>query len=449
MVKTRKPLGISAIIGLMVVFVALVGAGIFGYTKFFGSIAGDEGDTGDAGDLAVGEGDRYSAVTFAVDATEADSANQDDEADVGIDFFKWNPTVQAKLADKEIIDCSMNPDGESQATYKNYWDGSSRNFEIEHFCAINYYDFWKGFTAGDEEVKLASLADAEAVSGCTDKSTVAGAGAINSTSTCTLSAGECFLVTMNENADSDEEDVIPTAFVVCMPERTKLNVEQIEAGGIDITGSFRYNGEAITSGQTKLDGVCDDSEDNAIDIGSSLNGVVDSSLTSATTSWTADCDVTIELKKDGYKMIVLNPISSDDTEKGYMKVDTWGFNATTADNGLASVAVSGGSVAYDVTDFTDGILHASMSVCGIAISDNSGSDALSDDANDKLYDVSCMKNIVYGEKITIPIKVGSTTVFYQSANYSDTTLSTAEQLIDLSLIGIESTTDAIGQNLTA
>jgi hypothetical protein len=393
------------------------------------------------------------------------STAQDSEADYDIDIFRWDESKNSDLANDYYLDCS----GATPVTF----DGDKTQYDVPEsaFCEINPYKWWQNtnFNAGDSETKIddhlsLEKADLKDVDDGTESNYM-----------WHLAASQTYLVTYTEGAATDNEDVIPGAFLVTSASKSSTFTDgQLDDGSVNIRFTVSYYSDATDSAHArfKVDGVAEDSENNENDLSSSLGGLVDSSLTTAT-SVNYDGTVVVEVTRDGYGIILKNPLAQSATEKPYLTVTPYGegTNGTAFPSSSAAWEEYGtgdlsGDVGYGTTvqATNDQIIWQDFSFCGESISDSSTSDSVKK-GDEKLYEPSCFvnaatkKNGVWGiwdddSKIEMTWSISSLTVDYDSAvNATNGALdyasgSSPEVIADIDAFSVHDTTsDFVAQTL--
>jgi hypothetical protein len=365
------------------------------------------------------------------------SGAQDAEGDLDYDIFEWNDADNAELANtKHYLDCA----GVVPATF----DGTNTDIDIvdANMCDVNINKFWSSFTAGDSELKVDDVlvlvkADLDDVDG--------------STTSYQLKTNDVYLVTVTEGADADEDDVIPHAFLITSANTTTLNVEDILDGTVKIRFENKYESDAVAASKTRLSGSCTDDEDNEPQLDSSLNGFVDSSLTTATTI-TADCVINVEVTEDGYKVALMNELANSNSERAYLQVDPYGENGTAVWSEYGTNGLTG-DVGFSITT-NSSIVWEGMSVGTAQITSDSTTDAVVL-GGEKLYAESYgfFKDITKGSPMVIPVSISEIKVDYDASTAGGNwqidanSGSSAEAIADFNLVGHEATTDIIGQTL--
>ena len=386
---------------------------------------------------------------IAIDGSDA----QDAEADVDIDIFEWDASKNSNLKSKGYLDCGM-------ATPAKF-DGTKTTVDIPSnaYCDINQYKFWgnAGFTVGDTETKVDDYLTPAGV----DREDVDGGG-----NTTKLDPSKVYLVTVGEGATTDDEDVIPIAFLIGSEPTTTLDPSDLAAETATVRYQFRYYSDAGAHSKLKFGGSWEDDQDNSGDLDSDLNGTVDSTLTT-NTSIKLSGTIEVEVKEDGYALVLLNPLATSNTERGYLNVNPYGET----DNGGSETWIPYGSgnltgdVGYPATldSTSDQIIWSSSAFCGADITTSSSTDAVSN-GNENLYEPSCFdtfaerKNGIYGlfddgATMEIQFSLDDVQVDYDAATGGQTETvecnsgSSGENLFDISLVTVESTTDRMAKTL--
>lgn len=444
----------QAILGVGVLFVvALVAVFAFGGTQQ--SVSNKDL----AKEIATETGTKaFGGYDFEMQTTALDgSSAQDSEADVDIDLFEWNPEKNDDLVDDHYLDCSM-------ATPARF-DGTNTQIELQekNFCDINPYKFWQdsNFYGGDSETKIDDhlilvKADLKDVDDGTE-----------SNYAYHVAAGKTYLVTVTESASTDNEDIVPFAFLFTSAKETTFDPSEMENGNINVRFIAKYYSEAIAHSKKKVSGTYEDSEDNDGDLDSGLAGIVDSSLTTAT-AVDIDGNIELELSADGYALLLENPLAQSNSEKPYLVVTPYGLSTGDGvewaweEYGTGNLT---GDVGYGTTAVpsSDEIIWQAFDVCGITITDSSTSDAVKG-GDEKQYEPSCFTDAserkmgVYGlfdddAKLVIDYSIDTVTVDYDLAvNASNAQLdyasgSSPEVIADIDLVSLQASTDAIAQTL--
>ena len=395
--------------------------------------------------------------TRAMDGSDA----QDQEYDIDIDLFIWDPDENNELSSgKEYyLDCS----GSTPAVF----DGTHTQITVTeaNLCKLNPYKFWRdsSFTGGDSETKIddyLTLAKADLVD-----YDVAG------TSHFHVSNEITYLVTVTENASTDIGDVVPFGFLFESVQTTTLDPDELENGNIDVVFAIDYYSDAASgaaASKLKISGECEDSEGNAYDLTSALVGIVDSSLTTETTV-DIDCVIEVEIKDDGYAMPLVNDLAESDSERAYIVFTPYGMGANATELSLAweeyGTGDFKGDVAFNVTTTgvagTDRVIQQGSSACGYTLTTSSTSDAITN-GDENLYEPNCFVSSAeekFGIKgvfdkggvLKIPIKITQILVDYDAtANASTGVLeygstSSPEVLFDIDLVLMQATTDRLAQ----
>lgn len=382
---------------------------------------------------------------------------QDAAADIDIDIFEWDPSKNGDLVDDHMVDCS----GVTPAMF----DGSSTQTDVPQnaFCGINVYKFWSdpNYNAGDSETKLSEhLKIVKA-----DLDDIGGSG----TTSYHLNNEKVYLVTIAEGAAADTDDLVPMAFLFEASSETTLDASELENGNINVRFSVDGYADAGANSKLTVSGTYEDSEDNDGTLTSALAGIVDTSLTTATTI-DLDGTVAVEVNKNGYALILKNPLFQSNSEKAYVTVSPYGegTNETAYPSSSAAWEEYGtgdltGDTAYGntVQVTNDQIIWAGFDFCGYTITDSSTSDAVKD-GDEKIYEPSCWnlekRNGVWGiwdnnAEIEMDFHIDTVPVDYDAAvNATNAQLdyasgSSPEVFADIDLVGMESTSDLLAQTL--
>jgi len=366
---------------------------------------------------------------------------QDSEDDMDVDIFVWDADKNSDLLDKNYVDCS----GAKPALHS----GSSNQITLaeENFCKLNVYKMWASWTAGDTETKFSEELS-QAAKDLDDVDASAG------TTSATLRANQVYLVTFAEVADGDEDDVIPMAFLMKSDGKTIFDPTEFENGNVNTRFNIKYYNDAAAASKVKIGGECTDSEDNNPTLTSALNGLVDSSLTSATTI-DVDCDIEVEVTKDGYGLFLYNELAQSNAEQAYLSIEPYGVNSTNAWVEYGGQGLTG-DIGFSATAANSSIVWQGMEACGEVITSDSSTDAVVM-GNEKIYASSsnCLSDNVFdaGATVTIPIHIDSVKVDYDAAVDADDAQidcasgSSPEPFADINLVGLESSSDMIGQTL--
>jgi len=385
--------------------------------------------------------------TAEFDFKSIDPSAQDSDDDVDLDIFEWDESANADLVRKAYVDCA----GVTPANF----NGIDIDVELadENFCKVNYYKYWQdsGFTGGDSELKLDDyLRLKEADVGLKTHSTP---------DYITLTAGKTYLVTVKESATTDNQDVVPFAFLMTSAKETTLNVEDILDGTVRVDFIYRYYADAGTEGKFKLGGECEDSEEGSTTLDSTLEGALDNSITANTTGVDITCDLSVEITADGYALIMDNPLADSSSEKSYLQAKVWGESWTNATHGtwqeiaedatykIKYAAADPGAAGY-YTMWEETVLD------GVTITSDSTTNC---DVNNeaKLRDTPALsKNIKDdGSEIIVPVKFlkivkvwsgGTSASGSASTEDGDEILADSDNLLDMTMYSCEGGTDLFG-----
>jgi len=404
-------------------------------------------------------GTPFSSYVSSWEFTAQDSAAQDDADDVDVVVMEWDETKNADLVSKGYLDCS----GATPVLF----DGDNREVDIaeENLCAINIYKglndaSWTGGTIENVlddylKVKQADMAVEDADDGADE--------------TVVLSTSKVYLVVVSEVATTDDEDVIPFAFLLAADGTTNLDATSYEDGSITVFFNYQYFSEAGAHSKLQISGECNDDEDNSgINLGASLDGAIHTSLTTGTTI-TLDCEVYVEVTEDGYAFPLVNDLATSTSEEAYIVFGPYGENTTQGswiEYGSTGLT---GDVAYSSANGdTAQILWQGSSACGVTLTDSSSTDAVKGGA-ENLYEslntcfAASSENygngaivglVDDGATLTIPVKIVEVMVDYDLATAANDEIvsaaegSSAESFFDIDLIGLESSTDRLAQTLS-
>lgn len=422
----------------LIIGVGAIGTGIYAIYSFSTTQETALGGDSELNVLTFGD-NAIAQATIEFNAKELASGAQDAVNDYDLDILEWNPDRNDDLVAKHYLDCT----GVVPAEF----DGKNTFVDVTaaNNCVVNTYKFWQSFTAGDSESKLAE----ELVKTASDLDDVDGSG----TTTTVVKTNKIYLVTLTEGADADEDDVIPMAFLIRVGDTTVYDAEDIADGSIKIRFEVPHYSDATADSKVQLSGVCEDDEENSVNLDSSLNGFVHSSLTTATTI-SADCDVDVEVTTEGYALKLENSLATSNSERSYLLPDPYGTNGSAwVKYGSATLS---GDVGFDSSPSGDAIIWEGLDVCGAVITDDSTTDSVKL-GGEKLYaeSYSCIKDLFHtggaDPSITIPVHVSEIKVDYNAATNGSSGIleaasgSSPEAIVDLSLVGLEASTDIIGQ----
>ena len=393
----------------------------------------------------------FSQIAYKFDFQARDGSDaQDNEVDLDIDCFEYDADCNAGSKEDSYFDCS--------GVTPVKWDGDSNSasgvqITEKNLCKVGWYKFWSEFTAGNEETSIDDNCDT--VSKGTDRDPYSS----NSSDYVLMASGNQYVCTAVDTGE--KEDAIPFAVLIEVPTKTNYESTSITDKTADVILKYKYHSDALTHSKTKVSIDCDDSDGNQPSMtDSSLNGFVDTSLTTAKTLSWVKCDLEVEITEDGYLLPLVNPLPDSDVEKGYLLVEPMGFNFTGSSTNCNSTGedetgcnpkLSGSSVVYDTSAFINGIPYGGSTVCGVQMTSNSVTDAIIN-GNEYIYpeEATCLKNIKDdGATMTLPIKLSTVPVKYVSENNSDIYINTGEEVMDISVVTVlNSTGDVIGQDLT-
>lgn len=393
---------------------------------------------------------------------------QDTENDVEIDVFETDNDCLAELYSHGYVNCigvvpAMNLQGSSMIELATY-PFAMKNFGLPTaavgWCKVNEYYAWQTASAADIEARFDDYCTIKEEDMDVKKST---AGATESV---LVTTGKTYLVVVTENADTDEQDVIPHAFLITANPKTTLDPSDLEAGTTKITVDWKYYSDAFADASSAVDidaEMTSDSENKlpSLTISSSnISGVIDSSLTTAVSNFDFAADIEVCVDEDGYALLLVNGMpNAGNTEQGALVVDVYGISNESIGNWTEVSSTTARYTSSTPTDSTyDYIIWASSEACGIELTSDSESSALVY-AGEKLRpaQATCLRNLYDDECLIIPVKVQDIgSVDYDAATIQNDTILQAESgtspegIFDLNLYGMESTTnDAIARGLTA
>jgi hypothetical protein len=260
---------------------------------------------------------------------------------------------------------------------------------------------------------------------------------------------------------------VPMAFLIStVKETSTYDVNEISNGNINFRWLVTYYHDAAAHSKTKISGTYEDSEDNSGDLDSTLKGVVDSSLTTAT-AVNIEGTIDIEVTKDGYILVTENPLAEAQSEEPYLVMTPYGegVNATGLSSAWEEYGTGDltGDVGYATTQVSssDQIIWQGMEFCGETITDSSTSDAVKK-GDEKLYTPSCLGGTRFqsvigimddGAEINLPWSVNQVTVDYDlAANSTDAYIgynsgSSPEVFADVDCVFLQASTDRCAQTL--
>jgi hypothetical protein len=266
------------------------------------------------------------------------------------------------------------------------------------------------------------------------------------------------------------------AFLFESATETTLDADELENGNINVRFAVDSYADAGASSKLTISGSYEDSEDNDGNLDSTLAGVVDSSLTTdGGTSIDLDGTIEIEVNKEGYALILVNPLAQSNSEKAYLVVTPYGLGHNGSSYACGGTANSEAWEEYGTGDLTgdvkysasgcattDEIIWQGFDVCGETITDSSTSDAVKK-GDEKIYEPSCWsvekRNGVYGlfgddASIEMDWHIDTISVEYDaSVNASNSVLdynsgSSPEVIADVDLVGLEDPSqDLLSQTL--
>jgi len=400
-----------------------------------------------------------STMPYRFDFLAKDIDGQDTDSDLDIDVYKWNAEDNADVKAQDYLDCAIGKTNFMGAVIEPLkWDGDIGGLQIKvtnkNLCDVNWYKVYNEYTSGNEETSIGKYLTK--VTGGIDRDPKAG----NSSQTTILNAGEMYVACAQDT--SENTDLIPFCVLMEVPKTTNGDKQSIADEDYKVDLFYEYYSDAFTHSRTDFEIECEDSDTNQPTVtDAEFNGFIHSSLTTAKTLTWIKCDIKFRVTKDGYAFPVKNPLTTSQIEHGYLLVEPMGFNRTTGGAHCSNAStdrgstgcnpkMTGTSIVYDVSGLINGLPYASMTVCGQEITTDSTSDALQDEANEKLRpsDVSCLSNLWDESSFTIPVKLSSIVVKYASENNTDSYVNTGEEVAEFGLYGIINTTDTINKDLT-
>lgn len=467
--------GVSALgAGLLIVVLVAVVLGVF----FFASGGIQTGKDGKApSKLAVktteaaklagvsepADGKVIPRIDYEFDGIAGNPAEQDAEGDLDIDVFNFETvngiyTKNAELKSKNLADCTL---ADGSPTIPAVFDGTSLQIDLvnNNYCQVNIYKFWRDttFSGGNSETTDFQLVLGAAI--------VADLDDINGAGTTQMTLGDpkkIYLVTVTEGATTDDEDVVPHAFLIGSTLTTSLSTQEFANGNINIRFIDKYQSDAGQASKTRLYGTCQDDTSSRLvtNLDSSLNGAIHSSLTTADTI-KLDCEIDLEVTQDGYTLTIMNPLASAATEKAYAIVYPYGETDSAGSEQVPyGVGNLTGDIAFSSGDVnTKQIFYEGMSFCGETITENSASDAVRR-GGENLYEPKCFRDSatllkgvwgIHNNKavLKMPMTILEVPVDDDaSASGTDERWSGVEHLANITLITLESATDRINVNLT-
>ena len=377
----------------------------------------------------------------------ASSDAQDSDDDVDVDLFEWDESKNADLKSKGILDTTG-----ATPLVMNVTGMTVFHLNEENKFPINAYKFLQSYTAGNTETNIAKyLKQIQADMSVQQAS--------SGTQDITLIPGKVYLATVTEAAAADSRDVVPYGFLFTVTDKSALGedvVSNIISGTQNLRIEDTYYSGAANHSQISVRGKCEDDEDNSVNLDSTLDGLVDSSLTTATTI-AVDCDVILTIDKDWYWEPMVNPLAPSNSERGYLKV--WPYVEN--DDDAASVAYGRnqtGDVGYSASDSASAqFLYEGMDVCGEVITSDSSTDAAIK-AAENIYEPGCFPG--YKEwrdedaKFTVPFLISEVKVDYDlAAAGTDETFSgsgggTGEDFLEINLVSPMDSTFVMNQTVT-
>jgi len=481
-----KPLGNKGVSKMAIVVVLVAVVAVVGVVAFMGLPEGafskKTSETGDSAVSASGStvaaklagvkeptnGKRIPRLDIEFDMVAGDAAAQDAEADQDIDVFKFSFDKNAALVDKNLVDCT----GAKPAVF----NGEQLTVDVveQNFCKVNTYRLWRDSNYNGGNLETTEIRDVLGASVASDLDDIDGSG----TKEFRGDASQMYIVFLVEAATGDDEDIVPQAFLIGSTATTTQSTEEFANGAINVRWSATYRSDAAastTSANTKVYGDCTDDTTARLNtnLPTALSGMVDTSLTTLDTV-KYNCNLYLEVTKDGHSLALVNPLASSDTERAYIKFIPYGANSSanaTADAAVALHSNGGygwvkygtlgltGDVAYS-TSANNSIIWESSQACGVSLTQNSPSDAVVR-GNENLYEPSCFKDSSTvkngitglhdkGAKLRIPLTITEVQVDADRADEGgDAVLSTDTRVFEISLVTMESATDRFSKNLTA
>ena len=378
------------------------------------------------------------------------SAAQDDDDDVHACVFAYDSDGNSDLTASGIVDCSGITPVE--------WDGTEKIVAVPESarCKLNYYWWWQTATAGSEYLSFNTEWE-EKAHGLGDQDSDDGA-----TKTVHLPTGDTTYV-MCVGDSSEDNDMEPVCFLFKLSELSLFDSDNLVDGTIDIIFEHKYYSDAVGHSKTQLSGECYEAGTNnhRATLSSSLDGALSTDLATASTNHRLKCDVELEVTEDGYKVFLDNPLWTDDYQRSYLQVEVYGEEDANQTQGTWQEMVSTTSM-YDVSraaTVEDCIIWSSSSICGKTLTgDTSTANGnVLVNANEKIYSPDCLVDAADdGGKITLPISiVNIASVDYDLATAGNDTIlsansgSSPEAIMDINLITLVSSTDAVDQTLNA
>lgn len=453
----------GALIVLFFVCAALLVS--FGISKYAKTTAPGEtpapGKNITAGDFWV------SSVDIKIDAIPLAPSAQDAEADIDIDMFEYNTKTNQILIENNFADCTN--------AVPAIWDGTGTvTLTDENYCILNTYKYWSdsNFNAGDSETQLT----AEGIrSIAADYDDVDGTGTTEKTD---ATPGEVIFVTIKEQATTDDEDIVPHAFLIQTAKKVASAslAKSINDGDENALFKDYYYSHAGAESKLSYGGSCKDNQGHSsISLDSNWHDAIDTSLTTATTV-NLDCKMYIEITDDGYALPLVNSIAETQAEHAYVKFTPHGESYCAGTEAWQKYGTCNytGDVQYSTSDTTDAqTLWEGSYGCGSALTSDSGTDSVAL-GDEKLYfgtarndctsaakspDVKTKYGITgifdEGARLYLDISVDGVKVDYDAAQSgSDETVGAAshaastEAFFNVTLVTTESVKDYAARNLS-
>lgn len=431
-----------------IVVVAILGTA--GLASFFMQSVVQEPDKPDVGGI-VGN---YPQMTVGFNADPLATGEQDSDADVDIDVFEVKTSQGLKdLADEKIIDCTE--------AEPHIWDGSSTASVVDlkkSGCKMNSKKWAQdsSYTGGNSETKID-----EATTGVKIKKADMSDEDADSNSTTTFQPGKQYIVTVTESASTDIEDVIAYGFLIEMPATIGLDSEQQK---LTLYFKTEYYSDAVANSKITLGGSCAIGSDDA-NLDTNLDGAIPANfgVETAETGVNMDCEIEVEITKDGYCINPVNELPKTDSDKGSLQVRGFGqtYKNSTASYWVQLDQLTGSDkIKYSEAPTAVGnYSHYSIIADGVEILDTSETDA--DVAhNEKLHqdDLSFMKNVCGDNaKLIIPIEINDITQVNESVGEStlrtidadalDEIIGEDDYLVNMTFTTPLSTTNAVTKEL--
>lgn len=391
-------------------------------------------------------------------AIAGDSAAQDADADIDIDIFEWSDAKDKKAQSLDYVDCSD--------AVPAVFNGNDLTTTVtqKNFCEINMYKFWRdsSWTGGNSENVLSNAYNKAVAADLDD---VDGSGTLSASN---LKADKTYLVTFLEAATTDDEDIMPVAFLIGSTKTANpaLGIDHFADGTINTRFEVGHYSDARAHSKLRVFGECKDDTTNAdvTPLNSNLDGAVHSSITTADTI-KLDCDIFVEVTADGYGLALLNPLAASNSEKAYTVFTPYGENGSTGAWMKYGVGEFTGDVPYSTANVaSDQILEQGSFACGHTITNDNTVNAIVE-ASQNIYE-DCYKESSHkvngamgvfdkGDKVHMFVTISEVKVDYDlAAAADDETVSgagggTGEDLMEVIGLSLESSVPFINANLTA